>query len=160
LSVPVTLSGENEGRSSNSIDAGVQLNMTPLTGGQGEIILEIDVEISTLSAPDANTGLPNKSTRTARTIIRANDGQTIIIGGLQQEETRARKTRIPVLSSLPIVGRFFKSKRIEQVKTDLAIFVTPRTLTLTGHRPAEEEAELMERFDITPDGADAEADQE
>lgn len=153
LSTPVTMSGDDYG-TSNSIDAGVRLEMTPLTGGEGQIILETDVEVSTLSSPDPTTGLPDKSTRTARTIVRVNDGQTIIIGGLQQEETRASRTRVPVLSSLPLVGKLFKSKRIEKVQTDLAIFVTPRSLTLTGHRPTEEEAELKERFGIEGDEAE------
>jgi len=156
LSTPVTLPGGGEGefqRTSNSIDAGVRLNMRPLTGGVGEIILEMDEEVSTLSAPDPTTGLPNKSTRTARTIVRIKDGQTVVIGGLQQEETRSRRSRIPILSSLPLVGGLFRSKRIEQAKTDLAIFVTPRILTLTGHRSAEEEAELRERFGIPVGGA-------
>ena len=152
LSTPVTMGDEDNYTTKNSIDAGVRLNMTPLTGGQGEIILQIDEEISTLGAPDPNTGLPDKSSRSARTVVRANDGQTVIIGGLQQEETRSVRSRVPVLSEIPLVGEFFKSKRIEKTKTDLAIFVTPRILTLTGHRPPEEEQALMEQFGITPPG--------
>ncbi|MBM3472402.1 MAG: type II secretion system protein GspD [Armatimonadetes bacterium] len=150
LSTPVTMGDQDSYMTKNSIDAGVRLDMTPLTGGQGEIILQIDEEISTLGAPDPNTGLPDKSTRSARTVVRANDGETIIIGGLQQEETRSVRSRIPVLSSLPIVGGLFKSKRIDKTKTDLAVFVTPRILTPTGHRPPEEERALMDRFDIAP----------
>lgn len=154
LSTPVTMGGGEgeEYTTRNSIDAGVRLDMTPLTGGQGEIILQIDQEISTLGAPDPNTGLPDKSTRSAKTIVRANDGETIIIGGLRQEEVRSVRSRVPVLSSIPIVGNFFRSKRIERVNTDLAIFVTPRILTLTGHRPPEEERALMDRFGITSPG--------
>jgi len=152
LSTPVTVGDENSYETKNSIDAGVRLNMTPLTGGKGEIILQIDEEIGTLSAPDATTGLPDKSSRSARTQVRVNDGQTVVIGGLRQEETRATRSRVPVLSSIPVIGEFFKSKRIEKVTTDLAIFVTPRILTPTGHRPEEEERELMQRFDIPAPG--------
>lgn len=148
LSTPVTLSDEDEWETKNSIDAGVRLEMTPLTGGEGEIIVEIDQEISTLSAPDPTTNLPDKSTRSARTIVRVSDGQTIVIGGLRQEETRAHRSKIPVLGDIPIVGQFFRSKRTERVQTDLAIFVTPRILTLTGHRPPEEESEIMQQFDV------------
>jgi type II secretory pathway component GspD/PulD (secretin) len=150
LSTPVTM-GDGEGfQTKNSIDAGVRLDMTPLTGGQGEIILQIDEEIGTLGAPDPTTGLPDKSSRSARTVVRVNDGQTIVIGGLQQEETRSVRSRVPVLSSIPLIGGLFRSKRIDKTQTDLAVFVTPRILTPTGHRPAEEERALMERFDIAP----------
>jgi type II secretory pathway component GspD/PulD (secretin) len=168
LSTPVTLSDEDEYQTRNSIDAGVRLEMTPLTGGEGEIIVELSQEISTLSAPDPTTNLPDKSTRSARTIVRVNDGQTIVIGGLQQEETRGHRSKIPVLGDIPIIGQFFRSKRVERVKTDLAIFITPRTLTLTGHRPPEEESAIMEQFGISGAGesrssealpAEAEAEQ-
>lgn len=152
LSTPVTLSGEDEYQTRNYIDAGVRLEMTPLTGGEGEIIVELTQEISTLSAPDPTTNLPDKSTRSARTIVRVADGQTIVIGGLRQEETRARHSKIPVLGDIPIVGQFFRSKRVEEVQTDLAIFVTPRTLSLTGHRPAEEEKAIMEQFGVPAPG--------
>jgi type II secretory pathway component GspD/PulD (secretin) len=157
LSTPVTMGDEDSYTTKNSIDAGVRLNMTPLTGGQGEIILQIDEEISTLGAPDPNTGLPDKSTRSARTVVRANDGETIIIGGLQQEETRSLRSRIPLLSSLPLIGGLFRSKRIDKTKTDLAVFVTPRILTPTGHRPPDEERALMQRFDIAPPAQPQEA---
>jgi type II secretory pathway component GspD/PulD (secretin) len=150
LSTPVTMGEGDNYTTQNSIDAGVRLNMTPLTGGQGEIILQIDEEISTLGAPDPNTGLPDKSTRSAKTMVRVDDGNTIVIGGLQQEETRSTRSRVPILSSIPLVGTFFQSHRVEKVKTDLAIFVTPRILTLTGHRPPEEERALMDQFGITP----------
>ena len=72
----------SNGRSSNFIDAGVRLNITPYTGGQQQVLIDVDAEVSTLSAPDPVTRLPEKSTRTASTIVRVNDGQTIVIGGL------------------------------------------------------------------------------
>jgi type IV pilus assembly protein PilQ len=150
LSTPVTITTNDQWTTSNYIDAGVRLAMTPLTGGQGEIIVQLDEEISTLSAPDPTTGLPNKTTRTARTIVRVKDGQTIAIGGLRQEETRAHKSRIPILCDIPVLGAFFRSHHLEKVNTDLAIFITPRLLTLSGHRPPEEEKALREQFNVTP----------
>jgi len=150
LSTPVTLTGQGDYETSNSIDAGVRLAMWPLTGGQGEIIIGIDQEISTLSALDPTTGLPNKTTRSAQTTVRVKDGQTIVIGGLKQEETRAHRSRIPILGDIPILGQMFRSKRVDTVTTDLAIFITPRILTLTGHRPPDEEKALMEHFGVPP----------
>lgn len=122
-----------------SIDAGVSLTMTPLTGGGGEIIVDLREEISTLSAPDATTGLPTKTSRTANTTVRVRDGQTIIMGGLRQAESRSVHRAVPILSQIPILGQLFKSKRDEKTVVDLAIFVTARSLTQTGHLPKEEE---------------------
>ncbi len=141
LTTPVNLPGQG---SSNSINAGVSLSVSPLTGGEGEIILDIEEEISTLSAPDAVTGLPTKTTRTARTVVRVRDGQTIIIGGLRQTETRSVRKAIPILSDIPIIGQLFRSKRIEKTSVDLAVFITARLLSQTGHLPAAEEARILE----------------
>jgi type II secretory pathway component GspD/PulD (secretin) len=130
----------------NFIDAGVRLGMTPSTGGQGQILVEVDAEVSTLSAVDPITRLPEKSTRTANSVVRVADGQTIIIGGLKQQEERAVQTRIPFLGSLPILGPLFRSRDIRSTTSDLVIFITPRTLSSTGHLPEAEERRLKEQF--------------
>jgi type IV pilus assembly protein PilQ len=145
LTNPVYIPGRG---SSYSIDAGVSLSITPLTGGGGEIILDLSEEISTLSAPDTVTGLPTKTTRSASSTIRVRDGQTIVIGGLRQAEDRSTRRAIPILSKLPLVGSFFRSKKIESTMVDLAIFITARTLSQTGHLPGVEEDELMLRMGV------------
>ncbi len=136
------------GGTGNSISAGVRLTMMPLTGGGGEIILDLNEEISTLSAPDPVTGLPTKTTRTARTTVRVRDGQTIVIGGLRQVESRSVRRAIPILSEIPIVGNLFRSKKIQETTVDLAVFVTARLLSPTGHLPAAEEAQIRERVGV------------
>jgi len=143
LNKPVNLPEQGQ---SNSINAGVMLRMRPLTGGQGEIILSIEQEISTLSAPDMTTGLPNKTKRTAETTVRVRDGQTVVIGGLRQAETREKRAKIPILGDIPVVGELFKSRTIEDTDVELVIFITARILDDTGHLPHDEEAGIRERF--------------
>jgi len=147
LSTPV--SGPYGG-SQNSISAGVRLSMTPLTGGAGEIILDLNVEVSTLGAPDPTTGLPNKTTRSADTTVRVHDGDTIIIGGLGQEELRMTRRKIPLLGDIPIIGQLFRSKRREQTKVDLAVFITANLLSPTGHLPPEQEQAMRGRVGMEP----------
>ena len=137
---------EEWGGTSNYIDAGVRLNITPWTGDGEVIICEVRAEVSTLSALDPVTGLPEKSTRTADTMVRVRAGETIIIGGLRQNEQRHITSRVPLLGDLPLIGHLFRSRRTFTSRTDLVIFITPRVLSRTGHLPAEEEAELHERF--------------
>ncbi len=143
LSTPVTMPDEEQ---ANSIDAGVSLEMTPYTGGEGEIIAEIAPEVSTLTAPDPKTGLPDRTSRRAKTVVHVRDGETIIIGGLSQHEVRQTRGRIPVLDKIPLIGPLFRSKHLEEINTELAIFITPRTLSQTGHLPDEEEQRLKARF--------------
>jgi len=147
LSIPVSLPGESGTR--NSINAGVSLSMTPLTGGDDEIIMRLDEEVSTLGAPDLTTGLPNKTTRTASTTVRVHDGSTIIIGGLNQEETLMTRRKVPILGDIPLIGTLFRSKRTETTKVDLAIFITAEILSDSGHLPADREQAIMERMGLT-----------
>jgi type II secretory pathway component GspD/PulD (secretin) len=135
-----------EGGIRNYIDAGVRLGIRPWTGDGEEIICSVSPEVSTLSALDPVTGLPERITRNADTMVRVRDGQTIVIGGLRQEEERTIRTRIPILGDLPLLGSLFRSRNTLTTRTDLVIFITPRVLSRTGHLPPEEESELREQF--------------
>ena len=137
----------SDGGTTNFIDAGVRLNIAPWTGDGKEIICEIHPEVSTLSALDPVTGLPEKITRTADTMVRVRDGETIVIGGLRQEEERRIRTKVPLLGDLPLVGALFRSSLKTVNRTDLVVFVTPRVLSLTGHLPPGEEEEMRQRFE-------------
>jgi type II secretory pathway component GspD/PulD (secretin) len=155
LEKPVQV-GQDRWNQVNFVEAGVRLTITPFTGGGGEILVDMSeqfgegsakpgVEVSTL-APDPVTGLPNKSTRSASTVVRVRDGETVIIGGLLQNERRQRERKIPLLGDIPVLGTLFRSKNVEETQSELVIFITPRVLSQTGHLPAEEEAELKRRF--------------
>jgi len=149
LSTPVQVRGQGGGdfqRQVNFIDAGIRLELTPYTGGEGEIIAEVKPEISVFGALDPVTHLPEKSTRRAETVVRVKDGETIIIGGLTQMEERTIRTKIPLLGDLPIVGQFFRSAIVRTSQTELAIFITPHILSQTGHGSPEEEQRMKERF--------------
>ena len=135
----------------NFIDAGVRLAITPYTGGEKTILVDVDTEVSTLSALDPITRLPEKSTRTASTKVRVGDGETIVIGGLQQQETRDVQTKVPVLGDLPILGKaLFSTRNKRTTNSELVLFITPRLLSPTGHLPENEEELLKSRF-LAPD---------
>jgi type II secretory pathway component GspD/PulD (secretin) len=141
---------EREGRSVNFIDAGVRLAITPYTGGEGDILVELTPEVSTMSALDPVTRLPDKTTRTAETMVLVPDGQTVIIGGLVLNELHANKRKVPILGDLPLIGKVFTAKDMDAKQTELVMFVTPRILSQTGHLPEQEEAELKAR--MLPEG--------
>jgi type II secretory pathway component GspD/PulD (secretin) len=130
----------------NYIDAGVRLGVHPWTGDGKEIICRISPEVSTLTALDPVTGLPDKITRTAETMVRVRDGQTIVIGGLREEEERKIRTKVPVLGDIPIIGNLFRSSSELTVHTDLVIFITPRVISDEGQFLGDEDQELRERF--------------
>lgn len=131
-----------------SVPVGVRLEVTPWTGGNGEITVKGMAEVSNISSIDPETGLPLLSTRRAESTVRVRDNETIVIGGLLQRQEQVTRREVPFLGKLPIIGpALFRSKTRSFVNTELVIFVTPRILTETGHLPdAEQEQQIRDRF--------------
>jgi len=131
-----------------SVPVGVKLQVTPWTGGNGEITTAAMAEVSNISSIDPKTGLPLLSTRRAQCTVRAHDNETIVIGGLLQRQEEVTRRAVPVLSRIPVIGpALFRSKESTFVNTELVIFLTPRLLTEAGHLPDQNrENEIRSRF--------------
>lgn len=129
------------------VDVGTRIAVTPWTGGNGEITTTIALEVSNIFELDRTTGLPTLSTRRASTTVRVKDGETIVIGGLTQQQDYYTQRKIPILSDLPIVGPVFRSKARNSTTTELVILITPRILTESGHLPnTDEELRIKSRM--------------
>jgi len=130
-----------------AVDVGVKLNVSPWTGGNGEVTMTIKPEVSNIQEIDEQTGLPVLSTRRADTDVRVKDGETVVIGGLTLRQEFKTKSKIPVLGDLPLLGELFTRRRTNRVNSELVIFVTPHILTERGRLPdAAAEARLRQRF--------------
>ncbi|HEY3266487.1 MAG TPA: hypothetical protein VGM37_06150 [Armatimonadota bacterium] len=129
------------------VDIGVKLGMRSWTGGNGEITVTLQPEVSNISEIERESGLPVLSTRRAQTTVRVKDGETIMIGGLTQKQEYRTHTKTPLLGDLPLVGLAFRSTKTNKVNSELVIFVTPHILTDKGRLPddAKEQA-LRKRF--------------
>jgi general secretion pathway protein D len=77
---------------------------------------------------------PIFSVREVQTEVSLADGETIVLGGLTREETRRVDDRVPVLGSIPLLGRIFRSHGESTQKRSLVIFVTAR-LVSPGEEP-------------------------
>ena len=137
----------NKSEKIQGVDVGTRITVTPWTGGNGEITTTIASEVSNVVELERNTGLPTLSSRRASTTVRVKDGETIMIGGLTQEQNYDTTRRIPLLGDLPLVGPIFRSKDRSSTKTELVILITPRLLTEYGHLPdATEESAIKNRI--------------
>ena len=122
------------------LDVGVKLQVRPWTGGNGEITVTIQPEVSNISEQERETGLPVLSTRRAETTVRVRDGETIMIGGLTQKQEYRTRSKVPILGDIPLLGALFQTVKVSNINSELVLFVTPHILTDTG-RLKDEAAE-------------------
>ena len=71
---------------------------------------------------------PVISTREAVTQVLVKDGQTIVIGGLRDQQRDVTSHGVPILSGLPLIGGLFGSSSRQSNETELYLFLTPRIL--------------------------------
>ncbi|MCK4323966.1 MAG: type II and III secretion system protein, partial [Armatimonadetes bacterium] len=128
------------------VPVGVKLTVRPWTGGNQEITTEVEVDVSNIVELDPETGVPRLSTRSAKTTLRTQAGETIVIGGLSQKQEETTYRRIPILGSLPIIGPLFRSRTEHTSTTELVILVRPRLLDESGRLPAQEDEQMRRQF--------------
>ena len=107
---------------------GVNLIMTPRVTYDNEIILELEVENSTLG-PNINVAgqaLPTFGTRKVQTTIRLRDGESNLLAGLLREEERRSLRGFPGILNLPIIRQLFSANEDSIKQTDVVMLLTPR----------------------------------
>lgn len=130
---PVPQGGVTQGAAVQSVTFrrfGISLTMRPTFTDDDTIILQIRADITnvdpTFSINLGGSLVPGESTRSIDNTLTVRDGDIIVMAGLITNERRQLTSRIPILSSIPIFGKLFRSKRFENNETELAIFLTPR----------------------------------
>lgn len=105
-------------------DVGITLKVKPQINEGNAIKLQIQQEVSSLeSSAVASDVVTNK--RAIRTEVMIEDGQTIVLGGLIKDEFRDTVRKVPLLGSIPILGRLFSFTKTEKVKSNLMVFIRP-----------------------------------
>lgn len=108
----------------NREDVGIKLQVTPHINEGDSLVLDIEQEISSVIGNTQNSpNGPTTSKREIKTQILAGDGQTVVLGGLIQDEINKGDSRVPVLGSIPVVGNLFRTQSAAKRKTNLLIFL-------------------------------------
>lgn len=128
--------------STDYVDAGIKLQYTPIVSSDGTITSIVHTEVST---PTLISEMKNYkiTSRTADTTVRMRDGETLIIGGLINEEEQKRLQKVPFLSNIPLLGELFKNRTTTKTKTEVIMILTPH-LTQAGESPAIYNTRLLE----------------
>lgn len=106
------------------IDVGIMLDVLPRITSEGFITTTVKPEVSTIVGQTAQ-GYPQIRTRKANTRMTLANGETMVLGGLIQEEEIDTIKTVPVLSDLPLLGSLFKTTTKDTVQTEIVIFLTP-----------------------------------
>lgn len=115
-------------------EVGTKLTVTPRINEGDAVQLQIEQEVSSLSGLQASDIITNK--RTIKTAVLVDDGSTIVLGGLIDDDIQESTTKVPILGDMPVIGRLFRADRTQKVKRNLMTFIRPTIVrdqdTLTG----------------------------
>ncbi len=109
-------------------DVGITLKVVPSIRQGNTVQLDVAQEVSSLIG--AVTGAADLITnrRAIQTKVLADDGGTIVLGGLISDDRMQVKSQVPILGDVPIVGELFKSRRESRTKRTLFVFLRPTIL--------------------------------
>lgn len=102
---------------------GIILLISPKISPDGTVTMHVNPVISSVSSIDAN-GIPQTAAREADTTVIVRDGETVVLGGLIQDQESVTTSAVPGLSQLPIVGQLFKSRNKSHSRTDIVVSLT------------------------------------
>ena len=87
--------------------------------------MKLNITSDTPGAPTP-TGQLTINKNAIETNVLVDNGETVVLGGIFEQETRSVQTKVPFLGDLPAVGRLFRRDSKSDTKRELLIFVTPR----------------------------------
>jgi type IV pilus assembly protein PilQ len=116
----------NEGTTTNFKPAFLCLLVAPQVLNNDAIIL--DVEVTKDARGEASNDGPAINKKRVKTLVRINNGETAVLGGIYEQTLRNDTTQIPFISDIPLLGRLFKNSEKVDSKTEMLIFLTPRIL--------------------------------
>jgi type IV pilus assembly protein PilQ len=107
--------------------ANLKLEVTPQITPEGNIILNVDVTKDSVGRSTTNGFAID--TKHVQTQVLVENGGTVVIGGIYEQNDREDETKVPLLGDLPGVGNLFKTKTRTATKSELLVFITPKMLT-------------------------------
>ncbi len=137
-------------------DVALTLRFTPQVTEGNLVRLKIfqeitDIAKSSASVGDVNQVGPSFTKRLLQNTVVAEDGKTVVLGGLICNNVQEVITKVPILGDIPILGWLFKRKETVEKKTNLLIFITPRIIRSADDlaRVTQSNREAMNQFQKT-----------
>lgn len=120
-----TGTGSNATSSTEFKEALLSLDVTPSITPDGKVQMKLNIK-SDSPAGYAQNGEIILNKNEINTDVLVNNGETVVLGGIFNQETQSKQTKVPFLGDIPYVGRLFRKDLKSDAKNELLIFVTPR----------------------------------
>ncbi|MDA8092959.1 MAG: type IV pilus secretin PilQ [Betaproteobacteria bacterium] len=107
-------------------DAVLSLAVTPQITPDNKVLMDLDVRKDQVGQIYA--GVPSIDTQRVQTQVLVNNGETAVLGGIYEQTTNNQVNKVPVLGDIPVLGNLFKNTDVQNNRSELLIFVTPKIL--------------------------------
>lgn len=107
-------------------EALLKLDVTPQITPDDRIVM--DLEVNKDEVGEIFLGVPSIDTRSVRTQVLVDNGETVVLGGIYEQTSTTQSTRVPFFGDLPYVGFLFKTNLNENRQRELLVFVTPKII--------------------------------
>jgi type II secretory pathway component GspD/PulD (secretin) len=122
-----------------TFQTGITLDITPIINQENFITVNLHPTVNSLSSTNSE-GIPQISTRDTQTTVGMRADQTLIIGGLIEDDTTVSKTSIPLLGNIPVIGGLFRSNNTNRERDELVISITPHIIAPGQPSPLDSQA--------------------
>ena len=108
--------------------ANLKLEVTPQITPEGSVILDVDVTKDSRGTSAGSAGFAI-NTKHVQTKVLVENGGTVVIGGIFEQNEREDVSKVPFLGDVPYLGNLFKTRTKSSSKTEMLIFLTPKVVT-------------------------------
>jgi general secretion pathway protein D len=112
---------------SQYIDTGVLVQVTPHINAGGLVTLDVQAEVSQ-PADRVGNAAPEINTRSVQTFLAVPSGETMVMGGLILDTDQRNSQGLPLISRIPVLGGLFGEQTLNKNRSELVLFVTPRVV--------------------------------
>lgn len=108
----------------------LSLNVKPQVTPDNHVMLEIKINKDSVSPTLTVGGTPALDTKKVNTQVLVENGGTVVIGGIYQQQISDIVNKVPLLGDIPILGALFRSSQKYDNRTELLVFITPGWSTI------------------------------
>ncbi len=119
--------GGGGGGGVEEIEVELRLTVTPQITPDDRVIMDVQIQQDSVMSAAADINVVG--TVEIQTQILADNGETVVIGGIYQQDENNAETKVPFLGDIPFVGNLFKQRSKSANRTELLIFLTPKIIT-------------------------------